>query len=117
MPTLPESVQAELLRQQTDEYDWPNLVPAFAEVLDRDGRALYIKFHRTTLAHCEQIVEHESRLARYILEKGYWRKSKQRVQDVVRHILTARIFRCREIQLLGTENTTEDDMPFPNMTY
>ena len=88
------------------------MVPAYAALPDASGRDLYYRYHELTVALCEQLVEHHSRIARTILTKRYWMRSRGRTEDAARHILLARLFRCRYIQLIGQEDSTEDDMPF-----
>jgi hypothetical protein len=111
MNLLPPQVISEVIRQQT-KMGWPEMVPAWVELPDASGVDRYHRYQDVTIGLCDQLVEHHTRLARFILTKRYWVRSHGRLEDLARHILLARLFRCRYIQLIGKEDSTEDDMPF-----
>lgn len=108
---LPREVIVEVVRQQA-AMGWPEMVPAFAELPDASGVVWFRRFQDLTVGLCEQLVEHHRRRASSILTHRDWIPSRGRLEDVARHILFARLFRCRYIQLIGQENATEADMPF-----
>lgn len=109
MRPIPEEVMRELLNQQA-AMDWPEKVPAFVDLPGADGRELYYRYQETTIALCEQGVEYHARRARGLLSSG--RYSRRKATAAARHILMARILRCRYIELTGQNDSTEDDMPF-----
>ena len=114
MKPLPAEIVSELMRQQA-AMGWPDMVPSFVELPDASGKDFYHRYQDLTVALCEQGVEHHSRLARLILSKGWWRRNIPCLPsppDVARHILLARLLRCRYIQLTGKQTSSEDDMPF-----
>lgn len=107
MKPLPAEIISEVMKQQA-AMGWPDMVPAFVELPDASGIEKYHCYQDLTVGLCEQAVEHHSKVARLILSKG-WRG---RRGNVARHILLARLVRCRYIQLTGKQDSTEDDMPF-----
>ena len=111
MNRIPEAVVAEVVRQQT-QMGWPNSVPAWAALPDAHGTDRYYRHENLTVALCEQLVEHHSRYARSILERHKGGLPAGKIQDAARHILMARLYRCRYIQLVKQQDSTEDDMPF-----
>lgn len=108
---LPQAIVAEVVRQQT-AMGWPDMVPAWAVLPDAAGLDKYYRHQDLTVAHCEQLVEHHARTARSILAGGRWARNRGKIEDAARHILMARLYRCRYIQLIGQQDSTEDDIPF-----
>ena len=104
MKPLPPSVESELMEQQA-AMGWPDMVPMFVELPD----TRWCCYRSVDVGQCEQLVEHHSRLARLLLEHLHGLAI-----EPARHILLARLFRCRYIQLTGKQDSTEDDMPFPH---
>ena len=110
MKPLPANVVSQLIKQQA-AMGWPDMVPSWVELPDAEGIKKYHRFQDLTVALCEQGVEHHSRAAWLILREEWWRRPRK-AEDVARHILLARVVRCRYIQLTGKQEPTEDDMPF-----
>jgi hypothetical protein len=107
------------------ELNWPECVPTYAEIPDHDGYVRWKEYESLTVADCEQAVENYSRLARKKLERAERRNSRRIVtgmsrrtaRQVGRMIIWARVFRCRYISLTGQNEATEEDMPFPDLTW
>ena len=112
MKPLPAEIISEVMRQQA-AMGWPDMVPSWVELPDASGIEKYHRYQDLTVGLCEQGVEHHSRVARLILSKGWWLRWRKE-GDVARHILLARLLRCRYIQLTGKQDSTEDEMPFPH---
>ena len=116
MKPIPKEIIDALLKQQT-EMGWPDYVPAYASLPNAAGHDLYYRHQDLTVALCEQLVEHHSRTARLILDmyaagRFTGGRASRKAGDAARHILMARLYRCRYMQLLDQQGTTEDDMPF-----
>jgi hypothetical protein len=112
MTPLPPEISREIQRWQ-QRLHWPELVPAWAEIPDASGNILWHRYEDLTVALCEQAVEYHVRQATKILSCWPTRHGTTRARTAARHIVWSRIYRCRAIFLMGTdEAATEDDMPF-----
>jgi hypothetical protein len=109
---LPQPIIVELVRQQ-EAMGWPDMVPAYAEVKHADGRTLVYEHGDLTVALCEQLVEQHSRSAIAAINRFRANSSRRSCKTAAFHVLRARLYRCRYIQLTGKKNSTEADMPFP----
>lgn len=112
MTKLPREIMLEAIRQQ-ELMGWPEMVPAYAEIEHADGRKLWKAWENLTVADCEQLVEQHSRVAKRAIEKWMKRRTKYFLRQAGQSIIRARLYRCQYFVLMGMENTTEADMPFP----
>jgi hypothetical protein len=110
--TIPTEIHAECIRQQ-QKMGWPESVPAFAEFPAADGRKLWCHYRDLTVSLCEQLVEFHSRKARTAIATWHKTKSTNARARAGKNIIYARLYRCRYLSLMGIEDSTEDDMPFP----
>lgn len=108
---LPVAIQAEVLRMQREEFDWPNVVPAYLEYRV-DGSEKWTRYENTTVADCEQIGEYHARQAVAAVRRYLCRASPASIRRAARHILIARIMRCRSFSLREVTEYHEADMPF-----
>lgn len=108
---IAQRIVAEILAQQ-EAMGWPHTVPAWATLPDAAGSVRYYAYKHLTVGLCEQLVEYHSRAARSIMAPGTRGLDRIDVAGAARHILLARLYRCTYIDLIGQEDSTEDDMPF-----
>lgn len=111
MPDIPDAITSEVLYWQR-RLRWPELVPAWAEMPDADGKIWFHRYQSLTIALCEQATEFHVREARRLIAKWTARPSKGAAREAGRHIVWARIYRCRYFELSSIRNTREADMPF-----
>ncbi len=112
MKTIPPEVSQQILKMQ-DDLNWPESVPAFVEIPNADGEILFHRYQECGLGEFEQATEYNVREAKRLLKK--W--SRGRSKKIARHILLARIYRCKFISLMDCEETADDELPFENGQY
>ncbi len=112
---IPESIIREVVRWQ-QELNWPELVPAWAEIPAADGKTYWHRYQDLTVGLCEQATEFHVRKARQAIARFEENGSPRTARAAGRHILWARIFRCRFIGISGDGlPATEVEMPFAFM--
>lgn len=110
--TVPHEIQLEAIREQ-ESLRWPEFVPAYAEIPRPGGKTVWQSYENLTIADCEQLVEHHSRKAIKAIERFEQTRSKISARTAGHHIIYARLYRCTYLSLMGIEDSTEDDLPFP----
>ncbi len=108
---IPLQVWDEVIRQQREDFDWPYKVPKVVEFKRADNKEVWIGYEKVGIDLCEQITEYHVRRARAAIRRWNDKGKAASMQKAARHILIARIMRCKYIQLMGIENSTEADMP------
>lgn len=110
--SLPYPIFCEVLNWQR-KLQWPKLVPKYAEIPDARGRILWHLYDDLTTALCEQATEFHVRKGRAAIRRWQANRSRRTARAAGRHIVWARIYRCRYLDLCGLAKTCiEDDMPF-----
>lgn len=107
---VPDPIIAECIAWQ-ERLDWPRLVPAWAEIPGSDGKTYWYQYDDLTPALCEQATEFHIRKARAAIERWNLNQSARTARSAGRHIIWARIYRCRFINLMGRD-PDESEMPF-----
>jgi hypothetical protein len=111
MQELPAPIIREVMHWQR-ELRWPELVPKYAEIPDANGKILWHLYAHLTTALCEQATEFHVRKGRAAIRRWHTNCSLRTARTAARHIVWARIYRCRYLDLCGIgETCTEDDMP------
>ena len=91
-----ELAQALVLAMQ--EMDWPNMVPAYAEIPQRKGGALWKHHDALTVADCEQLTEHHTRAARRQWESFLAKPNPAKAKRFGFHAVRANVYRCTYIE-------------------
>lgn len=112
---LPNELLAEVVRQQ-EKMGWPEMVPAYAEIKKADGKTYFKPYENLTVGDCEQLVQQNIDAAWRALDRYAGNSSQRTLKRAAHFVLYARLYRCTYISLTGKTDSTEADMPFPQMS-
>jgi len=116
MPQFTRDIERAIVAEQA-RMGWPDRVPAWVEVPHADGRILWHRYQDLTIALCLQAREHQERKAKRALERMVYRPSATTLRRIAHHVVRARLYACTYIQLVGQQDSAEDDMPFAHGQY
>lgn len=111
---IPIEITEAVVRHQ-EKMKWPECVPGFVE-FKRGKKELWKRFPETTVADCEQIGEYHIREAQRHIVRWMENGRLGTMRRAARHIFMARALRCRYFTLMGIENSTEAELPFPQLS-